>query len=244
MRSLVVLLFVPILLFGQNKKGKLDISAHYLSSKGISIQQPSSGKSYNISGRIGNPAFELQMNFPFLKSCHIETGYRLKQHYLTFGKDRFDSSEWIETTHSVPLRVSGVLNKKHSKPFRRLSLVGSGGILIDFMQQSSSKPLLVGSTFGFTDQSGTFSLASDYNENEVNQVKISMSLDAQFRVGYHLFKILDFYLGYGYTQGTRIIGKGNYSISTPTGTSTGSMKSRGSYRYLILGLHVHKRASR
>ena len=243
MRSLVVLLFVPTLLFGQNKKGKLDISAHYLSTKGISLQQPSSGKSYNISGRIGNPAFELQMNFPFLKSCHIETGYRLKQHYLTFGKDRFYSSEWIETTHSVPLKVSGVLNKKHSKPFRRLSLVGSGGILIDFMQQSSSKPLLVGSTVGFTDPSGTFSSAS-YNENEVNQVKTSISLDAQFRAICHVFKFVDITLGYGYTQGTKVIGKGNYLIRTSSGTDTGSMKSRGSYRYLLLGLRFHKRASR
>lgn len=240
-RSIIVILAAPTLMFSQNKQAGINVSAHYMATKGLSIQTPASGTSSNVFQLYASPAFEVVMNFPLIKSIYLEAGYRFKQHYLTFRENDLGGNDEVEVTHSIPIKISSVLSRKHDKSFKRLSITVSGGILADIMQQSIGKPLVVGSTFTVVDQTGAFSITNSFNPNDVNQVKTSVSLDAQIRASFRLFHSFDISLGYGFTQGTKVIGKGNYLILSPSGTFAGSMKSRGSYRYLILGLRLHKR---
>ncbi|MCY7330433.1 MAG: hypothetical protein LH618_17925 [Saprospiraceae bacterium] len=74
------------------------------------------------------------------------------------------------------------------------------------------------------------------------QVNFPFSKIFQFETGYRYkehwlaYKIMHIYIGYGYTQGTRTLAKGYYTIQTPTSTTKGSMITKGSYKYGMAGL--------
>ncbi len=234
------LLFSANLLGQSFKKGNVALGAHYLSTIDYSIQKPDGLSSFKCSppGSVGDLSFEAQVALPFTRIFQIETGYRFKQHSVSFKNEYLLSSEWVETTHSVPLRV-GVITKLKKQGFlNRLSIGFSCGALFDIMEQSESAPLLInGQQFQLTTSAGSYLMKSAYNPDEVNQVKASISFDGYMQISYRMFKIANIYFGYGYTQGTRTLAKGYYTISEPTGiTRTGSMRTNGTYRYGMLGL--------
>jgi hypothetical protein len=105
------------------------------------------------------------------------------------------------------------------------------------MQQSGGAPSIGSFTFNVNSPAGIYTYKEYYYPNEINQVKFSLSIDTYGQISYRLFKNVEVYMGYGYTQGFKTLAKGYYSIRDPTGKeTTGSMTNKGTYRYSILGI--------
>ena len=224
-------------LIGQNpNKYRLNIGGHYLATTDYSIQKPDGENSFKSLILGGSPSFEVQINFPFSKLFQFETGYRYKEHYIVYGITGFSSANWIETTHSIPLRIGAVSTLGRSRLLRRFSFGLGGGVLLDIMQRSDGVPLIYGGQFQIRTSSGTYLLKSDYDPNEVNQVKAAVSFNGQWQFSCKILKFMHIYIGYGYTHGTRTLAKGYYTIQTPTTTTKGSMATKGSYKYGMAGL--------
>ncbi len=239
MKLVIFLLTFSTSLIGQSlNKYKFNIGGHYLATTDYSIQKPDGENSFKSLILGGSPSFEVQVNFPFSKLFQLETGYRYKEHWIAYKIPGLISpaATWIETTHSIPLRVGAVSTLGRSRLLRRFSFGLGGGVLLDIMQRSDGLPLISGGQFQTSTSSGAYLVTSDYNSNEVNQVKAAVSFNGQGQLSYKIFKFIHISIGYGYTQGTRTLAKGYYIIQTPTSITKGSMTTKGTYKYTMLGL--------
>lgn len=240
MKLVIFFLFLSISLLSQNSKYKVSLGSHYLLTTDLTIQKPDGENSFKCITPSSYPSFEIQINFPLTHLFQFETGYRFKQHPIAYKNKYLLFSQWIETTHSIPLRIGVISGLKNQGFLKRFSIAFSGGILFDFMQQSESSPLVTSQQFQLQTSTGVYKFKDDYNPNEVNQVKFSISLNCQAQISYRVYKFINIYLGYGYTQGTRKLAKGNYTIQDPSGfINSGSMFTKGTYRYTMLGFSFH-----
>jgi hypothetical protein len=239
MKLVVFFLFLSTSLLCQTpKKYKCSFGVHYLSTIDYSIQKPDGESSFKCltPAGAGYRSFEIQFALPFTNLFQVETGYRFKQHPIAYKNKYLLSSQWVETTHSIPLRI-GISSKfKRRRFLSRFSVGFSCGALVDIMQQSEGRPLVSTQQFQINTPAGAYIIKDDYKPNEVNQVKAAISFDGYMQISYQVFNGINIYFGYGYTQGTRTLAKGYYTIKEPNSVTTkGSMMTNGTYRYAMLG---------
>lgn len=236
MRLIIFYFLLSTSAFGQKSNYRLGISFHYLSAIDYSVQSPDFGSKFKSTLR-AYPSWEGQIAIPFTQFFRVETGYRFKQHTISYKNAYVRSGQWIETSHSFPIRVGLNTSLGHKNWIKKFTYSISSGFLFDIMQQSGGAPSIGSFTFNVNSPAGIYTYKEYYYPNEINQVKFSLSIDTYGQISYRLFKNVEVYMGYGYTQGFKTLAKGYYSIRDPTGKeTTGSMTNKGTYRYSILGI--------
>lgn len=219
--------------FSAFSQKSLILSGAYLPCKDYTVQTPNRGDAVVNTFGISS-GFELQIGVPFRHGFRVETGYRMKQHWLTYNYNVGIISDLIQTTHSSPFRIGYERSLGTRKWLAPFSLSASTGVLVDMMQVSSSSRTI--NRFQTVTNEGTF-LSS--NDIQTPNGLISASFDGYCQLNCTLFHSLQFFLGTGYTRGLKPLAEGtyfNHNESTGITTSTGYLLSRGSYRYILLGV--------
>lgn len=244
MKLLLTLILTFFVLFnsisGQQATSRIGLSAECLMTRDFSVVIPDEGHQFRIRN-FAEPAVEFQIDFPRQHNLRFETGYRWKQHYLLWKAEGFGTGQWVETTHSIPLRVNISNHLSNRKPFNRFSYTISSGVLLDVMQQSSSLPIIYGGNNQGGSSNGTisFSYRDYYDEKDINQVKASVSLDGSFKLGFQVIDLMQVFVGYGYTVGFRKLAQGRFAGSYLGVPNSGAFYCRGTYTSSIIGIRFN-----
>lgn len=222
----------------QGKTGLQSVGASFLPSWDYSVQVPDMGKTFRFAPQSATIGTEVALDFLLKNGWHFYTGYRFKQHWLSFSYPYAQSSIWNENTHSIPVRLGLTRQLGNRKLLRRITVGASAGVLVDWVQHAA---FVSGGTFAYSFPPDFISTATDdYSPKDINRVNMTLSPDVQGEIGIRLWAPLEICLGYGYTQGIRKLAIGTYRYSVTnagvTEVGTGKMFNRGSYRYLKMGL--------
>lgn len=238
-RILFLVCLLPLSLFAQKKSRLQSILVAYPFSWDFSVQDPDDGKKFRNITTVYS-AFDVQAVVSRPGKMTIETGYRFKQHWLTYTSRQIESSDWTETTHSIPIKWRFLEATNLPDRLNRFSFIMSAGFLLDIMGRypgaATGKD-----AFGFTDVLGSALITSEFKPGDTDRVKYSVSLDIQGQINIRLTKQWYSSVGYGYTQGVQTLARGRYTYETtgaygPPFFESGSMLHRGSYTYLKIGL--------
>lgn len=240
MKLLTCFLLLSAPLFGQGlSKLNFSVGLARLNTQDYLIQSPQNQAPYKFLAPQDYHGLDLRVNIPLSRFFQVETGYRFKRHWVGAIFEQGAFFEWIESTHSIPVRPSLVLRLPNAGIFSRLSCSIGAGVLFDFMQQSEGKPLVMSDTVSVIGgPTNTWIMASTYKPEEINQVKASVSLNGQVVLSCKLLKFLSIDAGYGYVKGTKTLGKGHYTYRSLTSTvlESGEMSTKGEYKYWMFGL--------
>ena len=232
---LVILLASIDKIQAQSFWNNVTLSAAYLSSTDYSIQNFQGGgkERPKIEDYL---CFEIEMSKAVSRWWVLESGYRYKQVPLTYNTSFSQHSSWVEELHSVPVRLKFIPNLG-AKMSKRWTLGVSSGVLMNFMRRSSGAPLILDQQFTVFQPSGEiYNFSAQYEEDEINQVNNSLSFNIQGNIAYRFWKSLGIAIGYGYVHGNKQLAKGNYQVTIPRFTYSGTAYTKGSYSYIRLAL--------
>lgn len=219
--------------FSAFSQKSLILSGAYLPCKDYSVQRLDGGETSTNTIGIAS-GFELQAGFPLQHGFRFETGYRMKQHWLTYRYAIGSISDWVQTTHSCPLRIGYERSLGTRKWLAPFSVSASAGALVDIIQFPSEGQSI--NHFGFTTAEGSFLTGNDFKNTDG---RVSASFDGYAQLNCKLYRSVQFFLGAGYTRGVRSLSNGTFyyrNISTNSPVSTGTLHTKGVYRYMLLGV--------
>jgi hypothetical protein len=215
----------------------IGLSGEYLLTSSKTIQTPIGGKQF-ICHDYAEGAFGLNIDLPINHRLKLETGYRWKQHWISLCSEFYGFGDWIETTHSIPMRIGIIEPLGQKRLLRKIFFYASGGVIFDFMAQSPSNPTVNNSAVTV----GPYTITETFKPEDLNNVNAGVSLDGRIKMGCQIFRGTQIFLGYGFLKGFRTLAKATYSISGNGIDIKGTTVNKGSYGYVLLDLRYEIKA--
>lgn len=221
-------------LYGQKPGDKFSFSANFLIAKDVSLQSPDNGSTSRQSFGI-TPGFEGNFEVRMRKNLWFSTGYRYKDLWGTTSTFAGKESRLLAQTHSIPLKLAWKKDFINSNLLQRFSLVANAGLLLSYVDGNTRFKTKNEDYPGTVYYSGGTFWKSPSNDEQ----KMAGALDGMLKLNYRLWNNLNLNAGYGYSYGLSTLVNGQYHISaSEVPTASGTMKTRGSYHYMVMGFSM------
>jgi hypothetical protein len=211
----------------------LSITPEILLAQDFTVQTPALGSNKINSKPITELAYGVCIRFKTKNNLNFETGYRRKLHWSIFETKSpyLFSSSVMDESHSIPFRA---IWEKRSKK-KRVGISASAGILASFMTHTY---LANDASYGIRYPTGTYFANVTYKSKGFSTPRFAPFLDGVLKMDCRIFRHLDLSLGYGGSKGFLNLSEGRYNVTAPmpSPSFSGTIVSKGSYHYLVVGL--------